>query len=77
MGPFHERVTQRIVYEKAAPKYTGAGFSRAPDMNVIRAGREERVAKPDEFLPSRFEQGPRNHFALDHVIAKCLERHVA
>lgn len=40
-GPLHERVTQRIVYEKAAPKYTGAGFSRAPDMNVIRAGREE------------------------------------
>lgn len=41
MGPFHEAVTQRIVYEKAAPKYTGAGFSRAPDMNVIRAGRSE------------------------------------
>jgi glutathione S-transferase len=41
MGPFHERVTQRIVYEKAAPRFTGAGFSRAPDMNVIRAGREE------------------------------------
>jgi glutathione S-transferase len=41
MGPFHEQVTQRIVYEKAAPKYTGAGFSRPPDMNVIRAGREE------------------------------------
>ena len=41
MGPFHEQVTQRIVYEKAAPKYTGAAFSRAPDMNVIRAGREE------------------------------------
>jgi glutathione S-transferase len=40
-GPFHERVTQRIVYEKAAPRFTGAGFSRAPDMNVIRAGREE------------------------------------
>src|ERR1700759_5698550 len=39
-GPFHEQVTQRIVYEKAASKYTGAGFSRAPDMNVIRAGRE-------------------------------------
>ena len=37
MGPFHEAVTQRIVYEKAAPKYTGAGFSRAPDMNVIRS----------------------------------------
>ena len=41
MGPFHELVTQRIVYEKAAPRYTGAGFSRAPDMNVIRAGRAE------------------------------------
>ncbi len=41
MGPFHEKVTQRVVYEKAAPRYTGAGFSRAPDMNVIRAGREE------------------------------------
>ena len=41
MGPFHEQVTQRIVYEKAAPRYTGAGFSRAPDMNVIRTGREE------------------------------------
>src|SRR4051812_23847153 len=41
MGPFDERVTQRIVYEKAAPRFTGAGFSRAPDMNVIRAGREE------------------------------------
>jgi len=41
MGPFHEKVTQRIVYEKAAPRYTGAGYSRAPDMNVIRAGREE------------------------------------
>ncbi|HET7086039.1 MAG TPA: glutathione S-transferase family protein [Rhizomicrobium sp.] len=40
-GPFHEQVTQRIVYEKAAPRYTGAGFSRAPDMNTIRAGRLE------------------------------------
>jgi len=40
-GPFHERITQRIVYEKAAPRFTGAGFSRAPDMNVIRAGRSE------------------------------------
>jgi glutathione S-transferase len=44
MGPFHEKVTQRIVYEKAAPRYTGAGFSRAPDMNSIRAGREELKA---------------------------------
>jgi len=44
MGPFHERVTQRIVYEKAAQRHTGAGFSRAPDMNAIRAGREDLKA---------------------------------
>jgi glutathione S-transferase len=44
MGPFHEQVTQRIVYEKAAPRFTGAAFSRAPDMNVIRSGREELKA---------------------------------
>jgi glutathione S-transferase len=41
MGPFHEQVTQRIVYEKAGQRFTGAAFSRAPDMNMIRAGREE------------------------------------
>ena len=41
MGPFHEQVTQRIVYEKTAPKYSGAAQKRAPDMNVIRAGRED------------------------------------
>src|SRR5258706_4478411 len=44
MGPFHEQVTQRIVYEKASPRHTGAGFSRPPDMNAIRAGREELKA---------------------------------
>jgi glutathione S-transferase len=41
MGPFHEQVTQRIVYEKAGQRFTGAAFSRTPDMNTIRAGREE------------------------------------
>ncbi|MGH6827785.1 MAG: glutathione S-transferase family protein [Rhizomicrobium sp.] len=41
MGPFHEQVTQRIVYEKAGQRFTGAPDRRAPDMNVIRAGREE------------------------------------
>jgi glutathione S-transferase len=41
MGPFHEQVTQRIIYEKAGQRYTGAAFSRPPDMNNIRAGREE------------------------------------
>ncbi|HVZ28253.1 MAG TPA: glutathione S-transferase family protein [Rhizomicrobium sp.] len=41
MGPFHESVTQRVVYEKAGQRYTGAPAKRAPDMNVIRQGREE------------------------------------
>src|SRR6202046_256189 len=41
MGPLHEQVTQRIVYEKAGQRFTGAPGRRAPDMNVIRAGREE------------------------------------
>jgi glutathione S-transferase len=41
MGPLHEQVTQRIVYEKAGQRYTGAPGRRAPDMNVIRQGREE------------------------------------
>ena len=44
MGPFHEQVTQRIVYEKAGQRFTGAPGRRAPDMNVIRAGREELKA---------------------------------
>src|SRR6201996_1808925 len=40
-GPMHEQVTQRIVYEKAGQRFTGAPGKRAPDMNVIRSGREE------------------------------------
>ena len=34
-------MTQRIVYEKAGQRFTGAPGRRAPDMNVIRTGREE------------------------------------
>ena len=41
MGPLHEQVTQRIVYEKAGQRFTGSPARRAPDMNVIRQGREE------------------------------------
>ena len=41
MGPLHEQVTQRIVYEKAGQRHTGAPSRRAPDMNIIRQGREE------------------------------------
>jgi glutathione S-transferase len=40
MGPFHDAVIRRIVYEKASPRFTGASTQRAPDMLVIRAGRE-------------------------------------
>ena len=44
MGPLHEQVTQRIVYEKAGQRFTGSPARRAPDMNVIRQGREELKA---------------------------------
>jgi len=40
MGPFHETVTRRIVYERASQRFTGATARRAPDMEVVRAGRE-------------------------------------
>lgn len=41
LGPFHEQVSQRIIYEKAGQRFTGAAFARTPDMNNIRAGRVE------------------------------------
>lgn len=37
---FGERVTVRIVNEKANPRFTGAPTCSTPDMNVIRGGRE-------------------------------------
>jgi glutathione S-transferase len=40
MGPFLDSVTRRIVYEKASQRFTGASARRAPDMEVVRAGRE-------------------------------------
>jgi glutathione S-transferase len=40
MGSFLESVTRRIVYEKAAQRFTGAAVHRAPDMDVVRRGRE-------------------------------------
>jgi glutathione S-transferase len=40
MNQFHEQVTARIVFEKAPQRFTGAMSRRAPDMNVIRQGRE-------------------------------------
>lgn len=40
MGPLHENVTRRIVFEKASQRFTGAPAKRAPDMEAIRNGRE-------------------------------------
>ena len=40
LGPLHENVTRKIVYEKASQRFTGAGAKRAPDMILIRDGRE-------------------------------------
>ncbi len=39
-GPFEEAVTRRVVYEKGSQRFTGAHHKRAPDMNVIRVGRD-------------------------------------
>jgi len=40
MGPYLETVTRRIVYERASQRYTGSTVQRAPDMQIVRAGRE-------------------------------------
>src|ERR1043166_878468 len=40
MGPLCEAVTKKIVYEKASQRFTGAAAKRAPDMELIRSGRE-------------------------------------
>lgn len=40
MGPFLESVTKRIVYERASQRYTGSAAQRAPDMQIVRSGRE-------------------------------------
>ncbi len=40
LGPLHENVTKKIVFEKASQRFTGSQARRAPDMNVVRDGRE-------------------------------------
>lgn len=47
-GLFPERITKRIVFERASPRYTGA-LRSSPDMNVVRKGREELVKAMGEF----------------------------
>lgn len=40
MGPLHENVTRKIVFERASQRHTGATAKRAPDMEIVRAGRD-------------------------------------
>ena len=40
MGPFHENITKKIVFEKASQRFTGSANKRAPDMVIVRDGRE-------------------------------------
>ena len=40
MGPFQEAVTRKIVFEKASQRFTGTPIHRAPDMAIVRNGRE-------------------------------------
>jgi glutathione S-transferase len=44
MSHMSERATRKILYEKAAQRFTGAPSRGAPDMNVIRQGREALTA---------------------------------
>jgi glutathione S-transferase len=44
MGQLGERATRKILYEKAAQRFTGAPSRGTPDMNVIRQGREALAA---------------------------------
>lgn len=40
MGPLHDSVTRKVVYEKAAQRVTGAPGGQAPSMETVRQGRE-------------------------------------
>src|SRR5260370_19537981 len=55
MGPFHEHVTQKIVFENTAQRFTGATSLCASDMNVIHSGRQALqrpiVASGNAFKP--------------------------
>lgn len=57
MGPMTHRVTGRIVFEKANPRFTGASTRSTPDMNVIRQGREALHETLSELSPLLEEHG--------------------
>jgi glutathione S-transferase len=44
MNHLSERATRKILYEKAAQRFTGAPSRGTPDMNVVRQGREALAA---------------------------------
>lgn len=48
MTKFHEEVTRRIVFEKAAQAQTGSLSRRPPNMETVRAGRESLLAALEE-----------------------------
>jgi glutathione S-transferase len=52
-----ERVTRKIVYEKANPRFTGGSVRSTPDMNVIRSGREALSAALAEMNRTVERQG--------------------
>ena len=57
MGPFLENTTKRIVYERASQRYTGSAAQRAPDMQVVRSGREALRASLAELGASAERNG--------------------
>lgn len=67
MGQLSERATRKILYEKAARRFTGAPTGGAPDMNVIRQGREALAAALAEIGKAAERNG--NLVARDCLLA--------
>jgi len=57
MTRFHEIVTRRIVFEKAAQAHTGSLERRPPNMETVRAGRESLNAALTELGQMAEERG--------------------
>ena len=75
MSVLGERVTRKIVYEKANPRFTGALTRSTPDMNVIRSGREalrEILPKLGETVELRSNLAGRTCTIADLALAAHL-----
>ncbi len=57
MGPFHEDVTKRIVFEKGSQAQTGNPMRRAPSMETVRLGRQALKAALNKLGPLAEERG--------------------